>query len=161
MITFEQSYPHITSWVRDGCLEIGNLGHGYDTSFIRVLDEGGTIWASDDSFTSLDEALVEADAGIAKWCSVHIPELAVESNTPPSFSPKQGQYLAYIYNYTQIHSHPPAEADIQEFFHVTPPTVHNMIVKLEQLNLISRVPGKARSLKVLISPEHLPILLRP
>jgi Mn-dependent DtxR family transcriptional regulator len=78
-----------------------------------------------------------------------------------SFTDKQGQYLAFIYNYTQIHGHPPAEADIQKFFRVTPPTVHQMILKLEQLNLLSRVPGQPRSLQVLVPPEQLPVLVRP
>ena len=159
MNSFKQKYPHITAWVQDGCLEIGSLGKGYDTSFIRVLDEGGMIWESDRNFASLDEALAAADAGIAKWCSVNIPDLVVDANAP-SFTSKQGQYLAYIYNYTQIHGCPPAEADIQSFFQVTPPTVHQMIVKLEQLKLLSRVAGQARSIRVLVPSEHLPVLLR-
>ena len=159
MNDFEQRYPHITAWVQDGCLEIGSLGEGYDTSFIRVLDEGGMIWESDRNFASLDDALAAADAGIAKWCSVNIPDLVVATNAP-SFTPKQGQYLAYIYNYTQIHGRPPAEADIQSFFQVTPPTVHQMIVKLEQLKLLSRVAGQARSIRVLVPSEHLPVLIR-
>jgi hypothetical protein len=32
----------------------------------------------------------------------------------PSFTPKQGQYLAFIDAYTRVHLMPPAEADIQE-----------------------------------------------
>jgi repressor LexA len=161
MYNFEQKYPHIAAWVKDGCLEIGNLGYGDDTSFIRVLDEGGMIWESDEQFDSLDEALAAADAGIAQWCSVHIPELVVETRPFPAFTPKQGQYLAYIYNYTQMYGRPPAEADMQAFFRVTPPTVHQMILKLEQLNLLSRVAGQARSLRVLVPPEDLPLLVRP
>ena len=31
----------------------------------------------------------------------------------PSFTPKQGQYLAFIYAYTQVLGKPPAEADLQ------------------------------------------------
>ena len=30
-----------------------------------------------------------------------------------SFTPKQGQYLAFIYAYTRLHRRPPAEADMQ------------------------------------------------
>jgi len=30
----------------------------------------------------------------------------------PSFTDKQGQYLAFIYAYTRIHRQPPAEADM-------------------------------------------------
>jgi hypothetical protein len=40
------------------------------------------------------------------------------------FTPKQGQYPAFIYYYIKIHGKPPAEADLQRFFRVTPPVVH-------------------------------------
>ena len=30
----------------------------------------------------------------------------------PRFTPKQGQYLAFIHAYTQVHGRPPAEADL-------------------------------------------------
>jgi hypothetical protein len=71
---------------------------------------------------------------------------------------KQGQYLAFIYNYSVIHGQPPAEADMQAFFGVSPPSVHQMVLKLEELGFISREPGKARTIQVLVAPEELPIL---
>ena len=46
------------------------------------------------------------------------------------FTPKQGQYLAFIYYDTKMHGRPPAEADFQRFFRVTPPVVHEMIKTL-------------------------------
>lgn len=39
----------------------------------------------------------------------------------PRFTPKQGQYLAFIHAYTRINRRPPAEADMQRRFQVTPP----------------------------------------
>jgi len=78
--------------------------------------------------------------------------------TKPSFTPKQGQYLAFIHNYTKINGQPPAERDMQRYFRTTPPSVHDMILRLEQKGLIERTPGKARSLRVLIAPEDLPSL---
>ena len=74
------------------------------------------------------------------------------------FTPKQGQYLAFIYYYTKINRRPPAEANIQWYFRVSPPTVHQMILKLEEKGLIRRVPGQARSIEVLVPPENLPML---
>jgi hypothetical protein len=71
---------------------------------------------------------------------------------------KQGQYLAFIYNYSVIHGQPPAEADMQHFFRVTPPTVHQMVLKLEERGFISRVPREARTIQMLVAPEELPIL---
>ena len=74
------------------------------------------------------------------------------------FSKKQGQYLAFIYCYTKINGRPPAEADMQRYFQVTPPTVHQMILALEKKKLIERHPGVGRSIQVLVQPESLPHL---
>jgi hypothetical protein len=41
----------------------------------------------------------------------------------PRFTEKQGQYLAFIYTYVLLNRQPPAEADFQRFFRVTPPSV--------------------------------------
>src|SRR5262249_5647174 len=46
----------------------------------------------------------------------------------PSFTPKQGQYLAFIHLYTRLHRQPPAEPDMQEYFRVSPPSVHQMVL---------------------------------
>ena len=77
---------------------------------------------------------------------------------PPTYTEKQGQYLAFIYYYTKINRQAPAEADMQRYFQTTPPTVHQMILKLEERGFISRVPGQARSITVLLPPEQLPLL---
>jgi DNA-binding MarR family transcriptional regulator len=76
----------------------------------------------------------------------------------PRFTLKQGQYLAFIHAYAQINGRPPAEADLQRFFRVTPPSVHQMILTLERARLIRRQPGVARSIQLLVAPEALPIL---
>jgi len=74
------------------------------------------------------------------------------------YTKKQGQYLAFIHYYTKINRQPPAEADMQRYFRVTPPTVHQMVLRLEERGFISREPGKARAIKVLLPPEELPEL---
>ncbi len=74
---------------------------------------------------------------------------------------KQGQYLAFIDNYMTMHGRAPAEADLQRFFGTTPPTVHQMILKLEDKGFISRVPGQARSIRLLIAPDEIPRLESP
>lgn len=78
------------------------------------------------------------------------------SKTP--YTDKQGQYLAFIYAYTKLHRRPPAESDMQAFFQVTPPSVHRMVVELEERRLIRRQPGQARSIELLVPPEQLPVL---
>ncbi|OLC44696.1 MAG: MarR family transcriptional regulator [Acidobacteria bacterium 13_1_40CM_65_14] len=75
-----------------------------------------------------------------------------------TFTKLQGQYLTFIAMYTKLHRRPPAEADIQAYFQVTPPSVHNMIVMLERRGLISKTPGAPRSIRVLVEPERLPPL---
>ena len=79
----------------------------------------------------------------------------------PTYTDKQGQYLAFIDAYTRVHLTPPAEADIQRRFGVTPPSVHQMILTLERAGFIRRQPGRPRSIEVLIPPEHLPVLELP
>jgi DNA-binding MarR family transcriptional regulator len=76
----------------------------------------------------------------------------------PGLTPKQGQYLAFIHAYTLVLGRPPAEADLQRFFQVTPPSVHQMVLTLERNRLIRRDPGIARSIQVLVDPEALPPL---
>jgi SOS-response transcriptional repressor LexA len=79
-------------------------------------------------------------------------------NQKPSFTDKQGQYLAFIHAYTLVMGCPPAEADMQRFFAVTPPSVHQMVLTLERQGFISRTPGAPRSIQLLVDPETLPRL---
>lgn len=83
--------------------------------------------------------------------------MSSESATP-RFTEKQGQYLAFIYLYALVNGRPPAEADMQRFFEVTPPSVHRMIVELEGRGLIRRVPRQPRSIEVTVSASELPTL---
>jgi len=76
----------------------------------------------------------------------------------PLFTAKQGQYLAFIYNYAKIHGQAPAEMYMERYFRVSPPSVHEMIKTLERNGLIQRTPGQARSIRLLVQPEHVPQL---
>ena len=76
----------------------------------------------------------------------------------PPYTPRQGQFLAYINHYITLHGRPPAEAEMMQFFQVTPPSVHQMILTLERRGLISRVPGQARSITLRLPCEKLPPL---
>jgi hypothetical protein len=62
---FEHMYPNITRWVQSyGWIEIGD--DGQSPSFIRALDEGGTVWESEEDDTRLGEALDALEAGLAE-----------------------------------------------------------------------------------------------
>jgi DNA-binding MarR family transcriptional regulator len=65
-----------------------------------------------------------------------------------TFTPKQGQYLAFIHLYTRLHRRPPAETDMQEYFRVSPPSIHQMVLSLEGAGLIKRLPRTPRSIEV-------------
>ena len=80
------------------------------------------------------------------------------SPSSPRFTDKQGQYLAFIHTYALLNGRAPAEADMETFFRVTPPSVHTMVVQLERRGLIRRVPRQARSIELLIEADQLPPL---
>jgi Mn-dependent DtxR family transcriptional regulator len=84
--------------------------------------------------------------------------MAFVSLPAKSFTQKQGQYLAFIYAYTRLNQRPPAEIDMQRYFQVSPPSVHQMVLTLEREGFIRRQPGVARSIEMLIDPECLPVL---
>jgi len=48
---------------------------------------------------------------------------------------------------------------MQQYFRVSPPSVHQMILTLETHGLVERTPGQARSIRLLISREELPDLV--
>lgn len=84
--------------------------------------------------------------------------MAAMSRSANGFTPKQGQYLAFIHAYTRLNRRPPAEADMQQYFRVTPPSVHQMVLTLEREGHIRREPGVARSIQMLVDPDRLPAL---
>jgi len=75
-----------------------------------------------------------------------------------SYTPRQGQFLAFIYYYTRLNGRPPAEADMERYFQISAPAVHQMIITLEKRGFIERLPGQARSIRLLLSREELPDL---
>jgi Mn-dependent DtxR family transcriptional regulator len=85
--------------------------------------------------------------------------MAGVSRSGVPFTPKQGQYLAFIHLYTRLHRRPPAETDMQQYFRVSPPSVHQMVLTLERGGLIKRQPRVARSIELLVDPKRLPELL--
>jgi repressor LexA len=81
------------------------------------------------------------------------------SRPAKTLTPKQGQYLAFIHLYMRLHRRPPAETDMQQYFRVSPPSVHQMVLTLERRGFIRRQPRTARSIELLVDPKLLPELL--
>ncbi len=74
---------------------------------------------------------------------------------------RQGQYLAYIHQYSRVHALPPSENEIALRFGVSGPSAHGMVLALEEAGFLGRTPGAPRSLRVLVPPEALPALEAP
>ena len=89
---------------------------------------------------------------------VHVNQLLPLMNSVPTT--RQGQFLAYIHQYTVVNGCAPAEADMQRFFQISAPSVHSMVLTLERRGFIRRVPGQARSITLIVAPESLPPLKR-
>ncbi len=96
---------------------------------------------------------------IERYTASEAGALPAEIKRPkPDFTPTQGQYLAFIAAYMRTHGQAPAETDLQRYFGKTPPTIHQMVVKLCEKGLITRTPRVARSIKLLVAEEDLPKL---
>jgi DNA-binding MarR family transcriptional regulator len=75
-----------------------------------------------------------------------------------NYTPKQGQFLAFIYYYTKLHGIPPAEIDMQRYFGISPPADHDMVKTLHSRGFIAREPGQPRTIRVLLPRSELPDL---
>lgn len=75
-----------------------------------------------------------------------------------NYTSRQGQCLAFIYYYTKLHREPPAEQDIAHYFKITAPAAHRMVIALAERDFITRTPGQARSIRLLLPREKLPDL---
>jgi hypothetical protein len=72
-----------------------------------------------------------------------------------AFTPRQGDYLAFIERFTARHGLAPSFEEIGLHFGTTAPSVNGMIKTLVSRGLLSRVPGVARSLRVVVPASAL------
>ena len=72
------------------------------------------------------------------------------------FTARQGQILAFIHGFIVKFGVAPSFDEIAAHFGVTSPSVNGMIKTLERRGLLGRVPGVARSLRVLVPAAELP-----
>ena len=75
-----------------------------------------------------------------------------------TYTHRQGQFLAFIHSYRLLHRQAPSEFDFLQFFRVSPPSSHDMIIRLEKLGLIAREPGVPRSIRLTIPESEVPTL---
>lgn len=75
------------------------------------------------------------------------------------YTARQGEYLAFIHAYMTLNRRPPAMTDIAGFFDVSPPSAQAMVQQLVKKGLISKTPGAARTIQLVIEPSDLPCLI--
>ena len=71
-----------------------------------------------------------------------------DHGTSGPITPTQRAYLDYIQKYLELHRKAPSEADMVDFFRVSPPAVHRMVLALAEKGLITRVTGQVRSIRI-------------
>lgn len=67
--SIDEKYRNISMWMADGGIEIGYCDDGYTNVSARVIDDGGVVWETEETFTSLEAVLDAIEAGIAEWCN--------------------------------------------------------------------------------------------
>jgi hypothetical protein len=64
--SFEATYSTIARWVQEyGWIEIGQ--DDMSQSFVRALDEGGTVWEGRKSYPTPDAALQDLETALVAW----------------------------------------------------------------------------------------------
>lgn len=66
---------------------------------------------------------------------------------------RQAEYLAFIRAFTDRWGIPPSFEEIGRHFTTTAPSVNNMVKTLETRGFLTRIPGRARTLRVIL-PER-------
>ncbi|MFC7634066.1 MarR family transcriptional regulator [Paraburkholderia humisilvae] len=84
--------------------------------------------------------------------------LSGEHSACPNFTDKHGQYTAFIRTHSLINGRAPAEHDMQRFFAVAPPSIHQMVLTLERSGLIRWQARIARSIELLVDHNCLPVM---
>ena len=134
--------------------DCGYVAHFFENTVkeIKKLSQVKQQWLADG--TGTEEHMVVFEDG--EMTTMLCPKQGHSEKRPARYTVKQGRYLAFINQYTSLHGVAPAEHEMQEFLHVSPPAVHQMVLTLERKGLIERTPGEARSIKVLVSADELP-----
>jgi hypothetical protein len=134
----------------------GSQGTGLISTSLPFVQDIIDFWMTEYGLTpeSLSPAPETAKAPAVRSS----PTTKKMSRATVKFTSRQGQFLAFIHLYRLLHRRGPAESDLAAFFRVTPPSVHGMVAKLEELGLVTRDPGVARSLRVAIPANRLPEL---
>ncbi len=135
-------------------------GTGLTSASVPLIQDIADFWIQEFGFdpTTLTAPADTQRRKRAKPASRRAGKGLPDGRKKARFTARQGQFLAFIHLYRKLHRQGPAEADLVEFFRVAPPSAHAMIVKLEELGLITREPGVPRSVRISIPEVDIPSL---
>ena len=79
--------------------------------------------------------------------------MSAKARHAPPLTAVQKRYLRFIDRYSRVRGVAPSFADIEHALCVTSPSAHRMVLTLEERGALARVPGRSRSLELLVPPE--------
>jgi DNA-binding MarR family transcriptional regulator len=137
-----------------------SLELSYDTLFeeARLFNAAIKAYLPEEYIEDLEARIIALQTRVGDDAESEVQVQSVTPTQQPNYTPKQGQYLAFVHYYTKLHGRPPSESDMQRYFKVSAPAVHQMVLTLEQRGLIARIPGQARTIRVVLPFEALPAL---
>jgi hypothetical protein len=135
-------------------------GTGLTPASAPLLQDIADFWMREVGFTDQELAapVRKREAKEAGPPARRADKSATDRREKARFTRRQGQFLAFIHLYRRLHRQGPAELDMVQYFRVTPPSAHGMVVKLEQLGLVTREPGVPRSVRVALPEGEIPVL---
>lgn len=83
---------------------------------------------------------------------------ALNEATPGDYSPRQGQFIAFIHHYTKVSGQAPTDRDVERYFKISSSAAREMIERLEWGKFVACSDTKPRTLRVLIPAEQVPLL---
>lgn len=135
----------------------GHVAHFHENTIkeVKASSHKKRQWLAEGGNRETEHVIIFQDGRMA---DILCPEEGTREAAKHKFTPKQGQYLAFLHQYTKLHRQTPAEHEMQLHFNVSPPSVHQMVMTSEKQGLIERTPGQARSIKLLVPVDLLPRL---
>lgn len=133
------------------------LNAGALNEFMELFERAATDAQNTTAMERLGHALKRVESGL-KGSVDPGAHLLRPAASRVGYSSRQGQYLAFIFNYHRLHRRSPAETDFRAFFGSTAPTVHEMLKTLTRHRFIARTPGAPRSIRLLLRAHEIPEL---
>jgi hypothetical protein len=83
--------------------------------------------------------------------------MPLETQAHPRPTARQAEYLAFIRAFTARWGIPPSFEEIGRHFMTTAPSVNSMVKSLEARGFLTRIPGAARTLRVVVPEDHVAV----